>query len=264
MIRALRKFGGSASVYSPHSPSANPIPKPNPSLSPTHSSSSSLLLNRVRHSRVYRTEQYVHPYYFYCDMEDFKEMLIEYKSGNRKMYPYIIEALTARHSEHGEDDKKLMKELGVLSQGDDKKEVHRENCARRDEGERKEVKSTTGFFSSYDVFSPLLVVTGDSRAFSRLVASTINIVITENKLFSSRFMIKERVGGFPPNPYGISGLDFFFFGRTGGKVTYALGRPDNIEVKCCIIPLSHYLVQNKAGKLAAHGRSLLLDPGSLD
>ncbi|KAI3948546.1 hypothetical protein MKW92_018115 [Papaver armeniacum] len=182
-------------------------------------------------------------------------MLIEYKSGNRKMYPYIIEALTARHSEHGEDDKQLMKELGVLSKGDDKKEVHRENCARRDEGK---------FFSSYDVFSPLLVVTGDSRAFSRLVASTISIVITENKLFSSRFMINERVGGFPPNPYGISGLDFFFFGRTGGKLTYALSRPDNIEVKCCIIPLSHYLVQNKAGKLAAHGRSLLLDPGSLD
>ncbi|KAI3913927.1 hypothetical protein MKW92_029183 [Papaver armeniacum] len=110
-------------------------------------------------------------------------MLMEYKSGNRKMYPYIIEALTARHSEHGEDDKKLMKGLGVLSQGDDKKEVHRENCARRDEGEWKEVKSTTGF------------------------------------------MIKERVGGWPPNPYGISGLDFFFFGRTGAKVTYALGRP---------------------------------------
>ncbi|KAI3890449.1 hypothetical protein MKX03_024991 [Papaver bracteatum] len=234
MIRALRKFGGSASVYSPHSPSANPIPKPNPSLSPTHSSSSSLLLNRVRLSRVYRTEQYVHPYYFYCDVEDFKEMLNEYKSGNRKMYPYIIEALTARHSEHGEDDEKLMKELGVLSKGDDKKEVHRENCARRDEGEWKEVKSTTGhafheFFPSYDVFSPLLVVTGDSRAFSRLVASTISIVITENKLFSSRFMMKERVGGWPPNPYGI---------RTGGKVTYALGKPDNIEVKCCIIPFT--------------------------
>ncbi|KAI3900496.1 hypothetical protein MKW92_035213 [Papaver armeniacum] len=183
MIRALRKFGGSACVYSPHSPSANPIPKPNPSLSPTHSSSSSLLLNRVRHSRVYRTEQYVHPYYFYCDMEDFKEMLIEYKSGNRKMYPYIFEALTARHSEHGEDDKKLMKELGVLSQGDDKKEVHRENCARRDEGEWKEVKSTTGF------------------------------------------MIKDPVGDWPPNPYGISGSDFFLFGRTGGEVTYALGKP---------------------------------------
>ncbi|RZC89755.1 hypothetical protein C5167_035750 [Papaver somniferum] len=210
MIRALRKFGGSTPVYSPHSPSANPISKPNPSLSPTHSSSSSVQLNRVRHSRVYRTEQYVHPSYFYCDMEDFKELLIGYKSGNRKMYPYIIAALNAKYSEHGEDDKKLMKELGVLSQGDDKKEVHRENCARRDEGEGKEVDSTTGhafhdFVSSYDVFSPLLVVTGDSRAFSRLVASTISIVITENKLFSSRFMKKERVGGWPPNPYGIRG-----------------------------------------------------------
>ncbi|KAI3913928.1 hypothetical protein MKW92_029184 [Papaver armeniacum] len=290
MIRALRKFGGSACVYSPHSPSANPIPKPNPSLSPTHSSSSSLLLNRVRHSRVYRTEQYVHPYYFYCDTEDFKEMLIEYKSGNRKMYPYIFEALTARHSEHGEDDKKLMKELGVLSKGDDKKEVHRENCAGRDEGEWKEVKSTTGhhvkfhmlflliiivmvssgkYFTSDDVFSPLLVVTGDSRAFSRLVASTISIVITENKLFSSRFMIKDPVEDWPLIRMGsgivlltawLFGSDFFLFGRTGGEVTYALGKPDNIEVKCCIIPLSHYLVQNKA----AHGRSLLLNPGSLD
>ncbi|RZC93875.1 hypothetical protein C5167_016568, partial [Papaver somniferum] len=208
MIRALRKFGGSAPVYSPHSPSANPISKPNPSLSPTHSSSSSVLLNRVRDSRVYRTEQYVHPHYFYCDMEDFKELLIGYKSGNRKMYPYIVVASTARHSEHGEDDKKLMKELGVLSQGDDKKEVHRESCPRRDEGEGKEVESTTGhafhdFVSSYDVFSPLLVVTGDSRVFSRLVASTISIVITENKLFSSRFMKKKRAWDWPPNPYGI-------------------------------------------------------------
>ncbi|RZC92621.1 hypothetical protein C5167_036229 [Papaver somniferum] len=230
MIRALRKFGGSASVYSPHSPSANPIPKPNPSLSPTHSSSSSVLLNRVRHSRVYRTEQYVHPNYFYCDMEDFKEMLIGYKSGNRKMYPYIFEALTARFSEHAQEDKKLMNELGVLSRGGDKKEVHRENCARRDEGEGKQVESTTGhafhdFVSSYDVFSPLLVVTGDSRAFSRLVASTISIVITENKLFSSRFMEKERVLDYPPNPYGISGYDFFSFGRTGGERTDALGKP---------------------------------------
>ncbi|KAI3942921.1 hypothetical protein MKW92_046067 [Papaver armeniacum] len=234
MRRTLQKTGASSSLYScrQHSPSANPIPKPNPSLSLPHSSSSSALFNRVPYNRVFVSKTHVHPYYFYCDTEDFKEMLIEYKSGNRKMYPYIFEALTARHSEHGEDDKKLMKELGVLSQGDDKKEVHRENCARRDEA-----------------------VTGDSRAFSRLVASTISIVITENKLFSSRFMIKERVGGWPPNPYGI---------RTGGKVTYALGRPDNIEVKCCIIPLSHYLVQNKARKLAAHGRSLLLDPGSLD
>ncbi|XP_026442712.1 uncharacterized protein LOC113342365 isoform X3 [Papaver somniferum] len=183
MIRALRKFGGSASVYSPHSPSANPIPKPNPSLSPTHSSSSSVLLNRVRHSRVYRTEQYVHPNYFYCDMEDFKEMLIGYKSGNRKMYPYIFEALTARFSEHAQEDKKLMNELGVLSRGGDKKEVHRENCARRDEGEGKEVESTTGF------------------------------------------MEKERVWDYPPNPYGMSGYDFFSFGRTGGEVTDALGKP---------------------------------------
>ncbi|KAI3948547.1 hypothetical protein MKW92_018116 [Papaver armeniacum] len=287
MRRTLQKTGASSSLYScrQHSPSANPIPKPNPSLSLPHSSSSSALFNRVPYNRVFVSKIHVHPYYFYCDMEDFKEMLIEYKSGNRKMYPYIFEALTARHSEHGEDDKKLMKELGVLSKGDDKKEVHRENCARRDEGEWKEVKSTTGhhvkfhmlflliiivmvssgkYFTSYDVFSPLLAVTGDSRAFSRLVASTISIVITENNLFSSRFMIKDPVEDWPPNPYGISGSDFFLFGKTGGEVTYALGKPDNIEVKCCIIPLSHYLVQNKAGKLAAHGRSLLLDPGSLD
>ncbi|KAI3847334.1 hypothetical protein MKW92_000740 [Papaver armeniacum] len=187
MRRTLQKTGASSSLYScrQHSPSANPIPKPNPSLSLPHSSSSSALFNRVPYNRVFVSKIHVHPYYFYCDMEDFKEMLIEYKSGNRKMYPYIFEALTARHSEHGEDDKKLMKELGVLSKGDDKKEVHRENCARRDEGK---------FFSSYDVFSPLLVVIGDSRAFGQLVASTISIVITENKLFSSRFMIKERVG----------------------------------------------------------------------
>ncbi|XP_026445080.1 uncharacterized protein LOC113345532 [Papaver somniferum] len=183
MIRALRKFGGSAPVYSPHSPSANPISKPNPSLSPTHSSSSSVLLNRVRDSRVYRTEQYVHPHYFYCDMEDFKELLIGYKSGNRKMYPYIVVASTARHSEHGEDDKKLMKELGVLSQGDDKKEVHRESCPRRDEGEGKEVESTTGF------------------------------------------MKKKRAWDWPPNPYGISGRDFFLFGRTGRKVFDPIGKP---------------------------------------
>ncbi|KAI3892910.1 hypothetical protein MKX03_012426, partial [Papaver bracteatum] len=35
------------------------------------------------------------------------------------MYPYIMEALTSRQSEHGQDAKKLMKELGILTKVDD-------------------------------------------------------------------------------------------------------------------------------------------------
>ncbi|KAI3863828.1 hypothetical protein MKW98_031420, partial [Papaver atlanticum] len=108
MRRTLYKIGGSSSLYlgRQHFPPASPIPKPNPSLSLPHSSSSSALFNRV-----FNLPTHVPRSYFYCDTKDFKEMINDYKNGNKKMYPYIMEAHVARLSEHREDDSKLMKEL---------------------------------------------------------------------------------------------------------------------------------------------------------
>ncbi|KAI3890459.1 hypothetical protein MKX03_025001 [Papaver bracteatum] len=116
--------------------------------------------------------------YFYCDTKDFKEMLIEYKNDRKKMYLYVMEALTSGHFEHGQEDDKLMKELGVLTKVHDHK------------------------------YQP----NKDPEELERLYRE---------------FMVKERVGAWPPNPYGINGQDFSFFGRTGSKITYPLGKPDH-------------------------------------
>ncbi|KAI3932438.1 hypothetical protein MKW92_046432 [Papaver armeniacum] len=111
--QTLRKVGGS-SLYScrQFSPAPYPIPKSNPTLSLPHSSSSSALFNGFSKG-VFYTSVEVPRNYFYCDTEDFKEMLNDFKKDNKKMYPYVMEAMVARVTEHWKDDEKLMEELGV-------------------------------------------------------------------------------------------------------------------------------------------------------
>ncbi|KAI3932164.1 hypothetical protein MKW92_000300 [Papaver armeniacum] len=109
MRRTLHKIGGSSSsLYScrQHFPPVDPVPRSNPSLVLPHSSSSSALFNRV-----FYLPTHVPISYFYCDTEDFKEMINDYKNGNKKMYSYIMEAQLARRSEHKEEDSKLIREL---------------------------------------------------------------------------------------------------------------------------------------------------------
>ncbi|MCL7021760.1 hypothetical protein MKW94_026656 [Papaver nudicaule] len=115
MQRAMRQtlLGGS-SVYS-YLPARYPmIPRPNPSISvylhPPPSSSAAA----EQFSRVYigAAEE---PYnsYFYCNTEEFKRMLIEYKK-DAKTYPSVMAARRARLGRHWEEDDRLMEKLKVF------------------------------------------------------------------------------------------------------------------------------------------------------
>ncbi|KAI3864199.1 hypothetical protein MKX03_010827 [Papaver bracteatum] len=182
MRRTLHKIGGgSSSLYScrQHFPPVDPIPKSNRSLSLPRSSSSSTIFNRI----FYRSTE-VSGSYFYCDTEDFREMINDYNNGNKKMYSYIMEAQVARLSEHRKDDIKLMKELLDHDYRDIKDMDPKEMMNKYFRG------SETGKWKQY-VRTP----TGN------------------------------LVGEFPPNPYGISGLDFLLFGKKGGNIKYPLGKP---------------------------------------